>query len=190
MELVKSNNQLIEFTADQEALIKKQERWLPVVGFEGLYEVSDFGRVRSLDKEFNTGFGKVAKKGRIMRLKLEKTGYPRVKLCKNGTSKHCNVHRLVAEAFLPNPENKRTVNHKDSNRANNLLSNLEWATNSENQIHSFQMGRVNEGAPRKLTALQEDDVLMLLSMGMKQWKVAEMYGVSQPTISNILKQRR
>lgn len=105
------------------------ETWLPVVGFEGLYEVSDLGQIRSLK----------CGKRRLMRPGTTSWGYLRVNLtlADHKTCVNKKVHTLVAQAFIPNPENKATVNHKDSNKLNNAVSNLEWNTQIENITHYF-----------------------------------------------------
>ena len=94
----------------------KIEIWKPVVGYEGLYEVSNWGRIKS------TKYGKE----RILKLIKDKDGYLFVRLYKNGIIKNYFVHRLVAQAFIPNPDNLPQVNHKDENPINNVVSNLEW----------------------------------------------------------------
>jgi hypothetical protein len=118
------------------------ETWKPVVGYEGLYEVSDMGRVRSLDKWCPIGrYGRVKKKGRILKLD-QRHGYMRIML-QNGVraEKFCSaVHRLVAQAFIPNPMGKCQVNHIDGNKANNTVSNLEWCTPKENMQHAIKTG--------------------------------------------------
>ena len=97
------------------------EIWKDVVGFEGLYKVSNFGRVRAV--------GHGLRRGCIMIDKLNKIdGYMHLTLAKNGVQYHFVTHRLVAIAFIPNPDNKPTVNHKDFNRCNNRVENLEWMT--------------------------------------------------------------
>ena len=99
-----------------------KEYWKPVVGYEGLYMVSNFGRVKSFR------FGKE----RIMKLVPNRCGYLCVNLYKNNIKKSYKVHRLVAEAFLPNPYNLTEVNHRDENKLNNNVDNLEWCTNEYN----------------------------------------------------------
>lgn len=105
------------------------EAWKSIDGYEGLYEVSNTGLVRSLNFN-NTSRAKILKPGN------NGWGYLAVNLCKDGIHKRILVHRLVAEAFLPNPLNLETVNHKDENRANNNVSNLEWMSRTDNLAYS------------------------------------------------------
>lgn len=102
-----------------------QENWKKVKGFE-LYSVSDQGNVRN------------DKTGRILKGGLDTYGYPQVILCKNGARVNRKVHRLVAEAFVPNPDNKPQVNHIDGNKQNNAATNLEFCTYQENQDHFWR----------------------------------------------------
>lgn len=103
-----------------------QCQWLPIKGYENLYEVSSDGQVRSIKNNI------------ILAANVKRNGYRRVSLCKNGKVKEMNVHRLVALTFIPNLENKPTVNHKDFNRTNNNVSNLEWATMEEQMQHNIK----------------------------------------------------
>ena len=98
------------------------EIWCPIKGFENIYEVSDQGRVKSLK------FGKE----RILKPVRMTKGYLIVGLCKNGEIKQCFVHRLVAQTFIPNPDNLSQVNHKDENKTNNSVHNLEWCSSKYN----------------------------------------------------------
>lgn len=108
------------------------EIWKPIRGYEGFYEVSSLGNVRSLKRA--TTNGKVLKQGR------RPNEYLKVTLCKNNNHKTRAVHRLVAEAFIPNPNNLPEVNHKDGNKRNNSVENLEWVTREENVWHSMEVG--------------------------------------------------
>ena len=110
------------------------EIWETVKGYEGLYEVSNEGRVRSLDHEVPNGANsfRIAK-GRVLRQRVNSNGYLRVCLCKENKRKDFYVHRLVVEAFIGAIPNGLEVNHIDMNRANNNLANLEIVTNSENK---------------------------------------------------------
>jgi len=114
------------------------EEWRPVFGYEELYEVSDHGRVRSLDRAVNhPKYGVQRRKGLIKRQSTLKNGYLGVALCKAGIEKQKRVHILVAEAFLsPRPEWSNMVNHINNDPADNRVENLEWSNNSHNKRHA------------------------------------------------------
>lgn len=115
------------------------EIWLPIKDFEGLYEVSDYGRVRSLKAP-----GRGNHCGWILKQAVLK-GYCVVHLSKKGKFYNRYVARLVAQAFIPNPENKPTVNHRNGrDKLNNEVANLEWATISENTRHAYATGLMPE----------------------------------------------
>lgn len=130
-----------------------KQLWKPVVGYEDIYEVSNQGNVRSLNRkiiENNTNKERDIK-GKDLSIANSKRGYRVVVLCKEGTEKMRNVHQLVAEAFIANPENKPCINHKDFNRLNNYVNNLEWVTYAENNKHCIEIG--NKG--RNVNQLDE-----------------------------------
>ena len=117
------------------------EIWIDIQGYEGLYKVSNFGRVKSIDRYVNGKLGSQCKiKGKIMKLQMNHKGYPCVVLHKNCKANSKLVHRLVAIAFIPNPDKLPQVNHKDTNKQNNHVSNLEWITNEDNMRHAFANG--------------------------------------------------
>ena len=109
-----------------------KEIWRDIKGYEGLYQVSNWGKVRN-------------GKGQIMFQEPNHKGYMRVRLVKSGNKKNKRVSRLVAEAFIPNPDNLPQVNHKDGNKMNNSFTNLEWITMEENIEHAlrYQKGEVD-----------------------------------------------
>jgi len=103
-----------------------------VVGYEELYKVDIFGNVTR------------AKDGKKMAQQINKFGYANVSLCKNGKQKQHKVHRVIAEAFIPNPLNKPQVNHIDGDKLNNVVWNLEWVTPKANNIHASDIGLVKK----------------------------------------------
>lgn len=116
-----------------------EEIWKPIQGYEGLYEISNKGNVRGLDRYTTNHNGLKKVRGQLLKLNKAPT-YLAVGLSNNGVHKTCLLHRLLAIHFIENPENKPEVNHKDGNKRNNELSNLEWATKSENGKHAYTMG--------------------------------------------------
>lgn len=114
------------------------EFWKQIVGFEGLYEVSNNGKIKSLGNGKSTNSN--TKKERFLTIKVTTNGYTKVKLSKNSKRFYFSVHRLVALNFIENPSNKREVNHIDGNKLNNCVDNLEWITSSDNQKHAFGLG--------------------------------------------------
>jgi len=121
------------------------EEWKPVVGFEESYEVSNLGRVRSFDRvrPLRSRSGNMTEKrfkGRVLYQGFNNKGYVMAYLCLYAKRKACTVHRLVAQAFIPNPYNLPEVNHKDGNKENNTVENLEWSTVADNRKHAYSSG--------------------------------------------------
>jgi hypothetical protein len=116
------------------------EKWIPIKNYEDSYEVSNLGRIRSKDRYTPTWNGQVFKKGVVKKLKEDKDGYFKVWLSHESKKKPFFVHRLVAEAFIPNEKGSPIVNHLDGDKQNNLPGNLEWCTRSENDKHAFKLG--------------------------------------------------
>lgn len=116
-----------------------KEVWKDVKGYEGLYQVSNYGKIK-------TYYSKIP---RLKKTFFDKDGYKKVSLQKNKKPKKFFVHRLVAIAFISNPKNKLEVNHIDGNKQNNYVFNLEWCTRSENELHAYKHGLINTDAVKK-----------------------------------------
>jgi len=123
------------------------EEWKDIEGYEGLYQVSNYGRVKSLQREiaYKDGRKKTIQE-KILHTFISNLGYYHVMLSKNGVPKRYKVHRLVAKAFIPNPNNLPIINHKDENPKNNFVENLEWCT----QKYNVNYGTMIERCRKKL----------------------------------------
>lgn len=112
--------------------MKSNEIWKDIPNYEGLYQVSSYGNVKSLDRKVNGKWGKMLIKGKLLSLVKEKDGYYVVNLYKNHKTQQFRVHRLVAEVFIPNPNNLPEVNHKNEDKTDNKVDNLEFCTTKYN----------------------------------------------------------
>jgi hypothetical protein len=169
------------------------EIWKDIQGYEGLYEVSNFGNINSLDRYvMGKGGNLIFQKGIKKKNQPHKEGYWRIFLSKNGIAKSYLVHRLVAIAFIPNPESKLQVNHKDLNRANTHVDNLEWVTNQENAIHGYKNNKNRQGISGEKhykSILNSNDVIAILELknnGVRQKELAAMFKVSRATIYDVV----
>lgn len=161
----------------------EEEIWKDIKGYEGLYQISSFGRVKSLERV--TSQNKfLSEKLKIASLSVQ--GYFKVTLCKNGKCIQLYIHKLVAENFLDNPENKLQANHIDGIKINNHISNLEWVSPLENMTHARNLGLLNiKGENNHFHSLNESEVLAirkLYSEGYTSNRLAKMYGVSTTCI--------
>lgn len=182
------------------------EEWRTVKGYESHYEVSNCGRVRSLDRYVRSkNNSRMLKRGHILVPEVSKpgksgtyrgAGYLRVLLTINKVQKHASVPHLVLEAFAgqrPSPQHQ--ANHLSGDKGDNHASNLEWATPSENQLHAFHViktGAVNcrpMHGPRNGIAkdLDTDYIRTLRAQGFSQQRIADIVGVNQTTISSVLR---
>ncbi len=169
------------------------EVWKEIPGYEGVYEVSNYGRVRSnARKVWN-----YTKQGRILKPHRKENGYMQITLCgRSKYEKHAYIHRLVAEAFIPNPNNLPQVNHKDFDKANNCVENLEWVTAAENHLHFAQSNRLQRSKARKQRTLinkslqfileNKDCVLREYDAGCSIVETAEKCGVGRDMARDIL----
>lgn len=174
-------------------LIDSDIRWLSVVGYEGLYLVSENGDIYSEPRtEFvdssRTG-GHYRFRGQCLLIpRVSKAGYQQVGLYKDGKVSRRLVHRLVAEAFIPNRYNCREVNHLDGDKLNNRYSNLEWVSRRENSLHSTRVLLKNRGESNNFSKLTVNQVLAIkeqLELGVSQTDIAKIFNVSNHAIFRI-----
>jgi len=163
----------------------KSEMWLPVIGYEKYYKISNKGRLRRILKKSSLKYGNVLKPAK------SRCGYYLAVMSVNGKCKSFSVHRLVAKAFIPNPENKPQVNHIDGVKANNFVENLEWNTASENVLHAFRTGleKPLQGVKHPMSKLTDKDVLKIreLLKTMTTTAVGKIYGMNRNSMLNIKK---
>lgn len=113
-----------------------------IKGYEGIYEINELGKIRSIDRKVKSKDGKIMKfKGKDLKPLMDKKGYAIVRLCKNGVAKTLKVHRLVADAFLPNPDNLPQIHHKNHDRKDNRIQNLAWVTVAEQRDDHWRAAR-------------------------------------------------
>lgn len=172
----------------------ENEEWKDIPGIKN-YQASNLGRIRSLDRLITSKIinGPFLKSGRVLKTSLNNiTGYRFVHIKINNKRKHLLVHRLIAITFIPNPENKRCVNHKNSIRDDNRLVNLEWATHSENVKYGFKYGFAisRKGIECNLSKLKENDVVLIRDLhkhGFRQNHISKLMNLSTATVFNIIK---
>lgn len=182
--------ELIEIYVDG---VLQVEKWLPVVGYEGLYEVSNFGRIKSLRRAYTNSIGRVHHTKNIILAQSISNQYRCVTLC-NHIKKNKRVNVLVAQAFVPNPINKPQVNHKDGDKMNNTVWNLEWATSKENIRHSIEAGLKPKPENTKMAKLNEFKVkairrLFRVKPEVSKKAVADKLNMNTSTIYYILNKK-
>lgn len=163
------------------------EIWKSIPDYEGIYEVSNLGRIKGLARFVNSkDGGKRPLREQIIKPHIDK-GYFRVNLWKQQKIKRIAIHILIAKAFIPNHENKQQVNHKNGIKTDNSIENLEWVTLSENIIHAYKekllVRKGDKHTQNKLTEKDIPEIRRLLNLGVNQSEIAKKYGVIRQTIS-------
>lgn len=158
-----------------------EEVWKDIPDYEGLYQISNFGSVKSLNRNLTLKGNKGT------------TGYIHVNLSKFNKYKTFDIHRLVASMFIPNPEKYKYVNHIDGNKLNNYYKNLEWTTAKENTKHATELGLKNDrGSNSKNAKLKQEDVLEIRKLYeiLTKKEISQKYGISASYISLIVNNKR
>lgn len=156
------------------------EEWRDIDGFEGRYKVSNLGRIKNY-------------KGLIMKFQINHGGYERLTLRHDDHKDYdFTVHRVVAKAFIPNPENKPQINHIDGNRCNNNVENLEWCTHSENMLHAFKLGNKDQSGVHNNMAKITEKIVKDIRKRAKtelQKDLAKEYGLSKANVCLIVNRK-
>lgn len=159
----------------------QEEIWKPISGYEGLYEVSNLWKVKSI------------RNNKLLKCFKDKLGRNQCTLSVSNKPKYCRVHRLLAEAFIPNPDNKPFINHIDNNPDNNVISNLEWCTPLENMEHKTKQGRNNnvigENHPAHKLKIEQVIQIKKLLLNKSYIEVGKLFNINKTTIYDILKNK-
>lgn len=178
---------------NKELSIYPNEEWRPVKGYEGIYEVSDYARVRSLDRYYPDKVFRNGKLrpyilyGHVLKQQQSHKGYLLVPLRKDDKDKKCSVHRLVAEAFIPNPDNLPLVNHKDECKTNNRPDNLEWCDDKYNVNYGTGMKRAAQKRARTIEQYTLDGILIATYLGATE--AAKATGLKKASIDSALRRK-
>lgn len=165
--------------------------WKEIKGYEGRYFINENGDVKSVARDIDNGNGTRKTKDFILKWVDNGFGYWRVCLSIENKKKYTLIHKLLAIYFIPNPFNLPVVNHKDGNKKNNSLENLEWCTSSQNNQHGFDNGLIKapkgeECVRSKLTEKQVLEIKNHLAIGkLKQTEIAKLYNIHPNTINGI-----
>jgi len=164
------------------------EEWRDIEYYEGIYQVSNTGKVRSVDRKVVYSTGQVrVHKGRLLGLRENHRGYPQAMLSKNNRQHNKVVHRLVANAFIPNPENKEQVNHISGVKNDNNVTNLEWCTKEENELHAMENGLKPRGESHHKSTITIDTARYIKENpnNLSMINLAKELGLSRKCVCNI-----
>ena len=166
----------------------KGEIWKDIEGYEGLYQVSNMGRVKSLERMkwcgLNGGCYRIVPE-KIMKGVGDGNGYLQVGLYREGKRKKCRINRLVAQAFLENPDNLPEVNHKDENKKNNCVDNLEWCSHSYNMTYNSRAKKVGKKNSKPVYSIDKESGLITYWESIRE--ASRQLGISKGNICSCLK---
>lgn len=166
-----------------------QEIWKDIKGYEGLYQVSNLGRVKSLKRITKIPNAKRIEKEKILKSHVNKeSGYIYVILCSKGKTKGFRVHRLVAQTFIPNPNNLPQVNHKDEYKSNNCVDNLEWCSSKYNNNYGNKRIKSQKARYKKIIQCDLEGNYIKTWNSIKQ--ASEVLNISNTSISKCLNNKR
>jgi len=170
------------------------EIWKEVAGYEGLYEASNLGRIRSVPRTLIDGLGRARRyRSKILTGGVSDKGYWAVMMCRGSVQRMTLISRLVAETFIPNPDGKAEVNHKDGNKNDNSVNNLEWMTHQENSLHRNAVLRKNIGDKNYGAKMTNETVMEMRKMreetGYAYRIIAEKFGLNENTIYRAITKR-
>ncbi len=173
-----------------------KEKWIDINGYEGYYQVDNFGNFKSLDREvIENNTGRIKRlHGRTVKQWKNHRGYRLVTLSKNGINKGISSHVLVAKAFIPNPNSLPEVNHKNGIKDDNRVENLEWCTRLQNQRHSIDtLGKHFYGEKHSLSKLTEIDVINIINLhktgNYTYAEIARQFNMEGTQINRIVKRK-
>jgi len=174
----------------------EKEIWKDIKGYEGFYQVSNLGNIKSLKSFLFTKSGiKKQRRERLMNQTIKYNGYKTIMFSINNNHKRFHVHRIVAQTFILNIENKPQVNHKNGIKADNRVENLEWVTASENSIHAIKNNLIKTGEDSSYSKLTKNQVLIIrrlfkINPNFNKTYVAKKLGVRDTTIHKIINNQR
>jgi hypothetical protein len=169
------------------------EIWKDIEGYENKYQISNIGNVKSLARNAMWDTGSFSMPERLMKLQKHNRGYRFVMLTKDKTTKLFLIHRLVAKAFISNPNNLKTVNHIDFDKTNNKVENLEWMSHLDNIKHFVKLGTKQKqiGSNGPMAKFTDSDIIKIREMvkTIKQADIARIYNIGTDVISRIIKRQ-
>ena len=173
------------------------EVWCDIAGYEGKYQISNCGRIKSFPKFIKRAKGSYYTKEKVLKCTLDNYGYPCVNLYSNGNVRHTRVHILVAKAFIENANGYSDINHKDGNKTNNHIDNLEWCVHSYNIQHAYNLAlTTNFGENHKDNKLTTLDVIWIREHYKKNSRefgsgaIARKFNVSDTLVRDIIHHKK